>query len=86
MSELCRFHGVVIRMYSREHPPPHFHAVYGEHVAAIDINALEVAEGRLPRRVERMVLEWARLRQAELNRAWNLASTLQNPGKIDPLD
>ena len=86
MSELCRFHGIVIRMYPREHPPPHFHAVYGEYEATIDIAACRIAEGELPRRIERMVVEWAIMRQSELNRAWELASNMRNPGKIDPLD
>lgn len=86
MSELCRFDGIVIRMYSREHPPPHFHAVYGEYTATVDIARLTVSEGFLPRRVERVVLGWASIRQTELNNAWALASALQNPGKIAPLD
>ena len=29
MPEICRFYGIVIRMYFREHGPPHFHAEYG---------------------------------------------------------
>ena len=86
MSELCRFHGIVIRMFHREHPPPHFHAVYGEYEATVDVATLTVSEGFLPRRVERMVLGWANARQTELNRAWELASERQNPGKIAPLD
>ena len=73
-------------MYSREHPPPHFHATYGEHEALVSIDTFTIAEGYLPRRVERMVLEWTRSRRAELDRAWSLASTMQNPGKIAPLD
>jgi len=28
MPELCRFYGIVIRMYYDDHLPPHFHAVY----------------------------------------------------------
>ncbi len=86
MSELCRFHGIVIMMFFREHPPPHFHVVYGDYNASIDIVTLRVSEGILPRRVERMVLEWATLRQTELITAWDLASNLRNPGKIKPLD
>jgi hypothetical protein len=31
MPEICRFLGVVIKMFYREHEPAHFHAVYGEH-------------------------------------------------------
>jgi hypothetical protein len=29
MPEISRFLGIVIRMYYRDHPPPHFHAEYG---------------------------------------------------------
>jgi hypothetical protein len=33
MPEISRFFGIVIYMNWREHPPMHFHAVYGEHEA-----------------------------------------------------
>ena len=33
-----------------DHPPPHFHAIYGEHEAKIGIETLERIEGKLPRR------------------------------------
>jgi hypothetical protein len=29
--EICRFLGIVITMYHREHEPPHFHARYAGH-------------------------------------------------------
>lgn len=28
MPELSRFYGIVIQMYSGDHPPPHYHALY----------------------------------------------------------
>jgi hypothetical protein len=31
MPEISRFLGIIIRMYIREHAPPHFHAEYGEY-------------------------------------------------------
>ena len=33
MPEICRFYGMVIRIYliDREHPPKHMHVKYGEH-------------------------------------------------------
>ncbi len=86
MSELCRFHGIVISIFSREHPPPYFHAEYGEYEASIEIATLRVSDGHLPNRIERMVIRWATVRQAELHRAWDAASNMQNPGKIAPLD
>jgi hypothetical protein len=47
-----------IRMYVREHLPPHFHAVYGEFEANVSIDNGEVIEGRLPRNARRLVREW----------------------------
>ena len=40
MPEVCLFYGTVIRMYALDHPPPHFHAVYGEHEALVEIEGL----------------------------------------------
>ena len=52
----------------------------------MDINTLEVVEGRMSRRALAMVLEWAALRRAELQQAWAQASTNQEPSKILPLE
>ncbi len=60
------FYGIYIRMYVREHPPPHFHAVYGEFEANVSIDAGEVIEGRLPRNASRLVREWTMRQRAEL--------------------
>jgi hypothetical protein len=51
MPEVSRFLGISIRFYYREHAPPHFHAVYGEHEAQIAIGSYTVLEGKLPGRV-----------------------------------
>ena len=45
MPEICRFYGIVIAMYHREHAPPHFHARYGGDKAAVEIGSLKVLEG-----------------------------------------
>ena len=37
MPEISRFLGIIIRMYLREHAPPHFHAEYGEYEITVDI-------------------------------------------------
>jgi hypothetical protein len=46
-------------MFLADHPPPHFHAVYQEHDAKINIDALEIIEGYLPRRQLSLVRRWA---------------------------
>ena len=65
---ICRFFGIAIRMYYSDHPPPHFHARYGEHEAVVSVHDPRVTEGSLPPRVQGMVIEWAvRNRQALLD-------------------
>lgn len=52
MPEIARFYGIIIKLFFGDHPPPHFHAVYGEFVALFDIQTLEMIEGDLPIRAE----------------------------------
>lgn len=86
MPELCRFFGIVISMYYREHAPPHFHAVYGASKAEIGISPLGVLKGRLPPRATALVVEWAALHQSELLEAWQQRETGRRPRKIAPLE
>ena len=48
MPEISRFLGIVIRMYFRDHAPPHFHAEYGEYEITVEIGTGVVA-GKFPR-------------------------------------
>ncbi|CAN5393256.1 hypothetical protein BH20ACI2_BH20ACI2_16170 [soil metagenome] len=41
MPEIARFYGIIIKLFFGDHPPPHFHAVYGEYVGLFDIRTLE---------------------------------------------
>lgn len=86
MAELSRFYGIVIRMYGNDHAPPHFHAVYADQSALVEIATLRMIRGDLPRRARNLVAEWARLHQAELTRSWELLNQGETPAKIDPLD
>ncbi|HEX4159499.1 MAG TPA: DUF4160 domain-containing protein [Rhizomicrobium sp.] len=85
MPTISTFYGILIQMFWRDHAPPHFHALYAEHEAQIDIRTLEVIEGSLPRRALALVKEWAAEHQAELNEDWNLCNRMQRPKKIAPL-
>ena len=86
MPEICRFYGIVIRMYFDDHWPAHFHALYGEDEAVIGIDSLAVLHGRLSPRAQGLVVEWASLRQVELRQAWDRTKRLEQPGSIAPLD
>ena len=84
MPELCRFDGIIIRMFPSDHPPPHVHAVYAEFIAKIEINHPHFVEGRFPPREARKVQYWISIRQTELLMAWERAVCNQPVGKIAP--
>jgi len=86
MPTISVFYGLMIQMYFREHAQPHFHVIYGDFKAVVDIQRLELTDGKLPRRAINLVLDWAELHQQELLNDWNLCQTLQNPNPIAPLE
>ncbi len=85
MPEISRYFGIIIRMYFDDHPPPHFHAIYGREQIQISISPITILRGSLPRRAESMVFEWAALHQQELMDNWDRLNNDQSPQKIEPL-
>ncbi len=73
MPTISRFYGIIIKMYFQqsEHNPPHFHVVYGENLAEIEISSGKILEGYLPPRATALVSEWLELHRDELNTIWN---------------
>jgi hypothetical protein len=86
MPRLSEFYGIVIAMFYEDHPPPHFHAVYGGQRILIGIDPIQALQGRLPRRALSLVLEWAALHQAELRDNWQRARQHLPLQPIEPLD
>jgi hypothetical protein len=70
---IAYFLGIAVRMFFNDHDPPHFHVRYQGFRARIRISDGEVIDGRLPRRVARLVREWTALRQDALSRNWHAA-------------
>ena len=85
MPTISRFYGILIQMYFGDHVPPHFHALYAEFEALIDIQTLEVIRGSLSSRAMALVLEWAQQHREELRQDWELCVQNQQPMKILPL-
>jgi Domain of unknown function (DUF4160) len=85
MPTLSVFYGIVVQMFWREHNPPPFHALYGEHEALVDLRDLRTIRGSLPRRAMALVLEWAAEHREELMEDWDLCSQLKPPKPIGPL-
>lgn len=86
MPEVSRFFGIIIRMYYDDHPPPHFHAIYGEQEVQVGIDPIVVLNGQLPRRAISMVIEWAAVHQQELMRNWQRLEADRSVVRIAPLD
>jgi len=59
MPQISRFFGIIIYMYVKDHFPPHFHAIYGDDEAMIDIKNRVIINGTLSKRAFRLVKEWA---------------------------
>jgi len=54
---------IKIDVYSREHPPPHFHAIYAEYEELIEIRKLNTYVGYLPKTQRNKVIKWAETKQ-----------------------
>ncbi len=88
MPELSRFFGIIIRMFwegGAPHHLPHFHAYYQDDVAVYGVDPIEIIEGSLPRRQQRLVEAWAELHQVELIDDWQRLQAGQKPVSIEPL-
>jgi len=71
MPEVTRFFGVVVKIFFRgEHNPPHIHAVYGEYNGLFEIATMEMFEGDLSNRVQKLVKEWGEPYKDDLMRMW----------------
>jgi hypothetical protein len=85
MPRLSQFYGIAIYIYYRDHAPPHFHAIYGEHEAAFQIATGTVLAGQLPRRARALVGDWLAAHRAELLQDWDLAAANQPLLPVPPL-
>ncbi|MDD5676201.1 MAG: DUF4160 domain-containing protein [Chitinivibrionales bacterium] len=85
MPEICRFYGIIIKMFFNEHNPPHFHAEYGSAEVLIEIETMAVIAGSFPPRALGLVTEWASQHRDELLSLWDDACTQSPLHKIAPL-
>lgn len=83
MPEICRFYGIVIKMFfkPKEHEPSHIHALYGEHIGVFDLRTMKMTEGDLPGKAQELVEEWLNVNQGKLQAMWDS----QKLEKLPPL-
>ena len=83
MAEISRFFGVIIQMFGNDHNPPHFHVIYNEYRALIEIKTGEILQGSLPGRQLKVLAD---IHREELMRNFNnLRTEIQTFNKIKPL-
>ena len=83
MPEICRFYGIVIKMFfkPKEHEPSHLHALYGDHIGIFDLKTMKMTVGDLPTRAQQLVQEWMSAHQDRLLEMWDT----QKLEKLPPL-
>lgn len=85
MPRISSFFGIVIEMYFKDHPPPHFHARYGDESAKIAIATGEVIAGSLSPRSLSLVREWLEQHRTELELNFERVANEEQPDPIEPL-
>ena len=73
MPTIAIFFGIVVQMFWRDHPPPHFHVFYQGFEALFALEDSALIGGDLPPAVKRLVRGWIDQRRAELLTNWERA-------------
>lgn len=68
---VAQVNGLKIRVFSREHPPPHFHISGGGIDAIFTVSDCKYIEGKIGWREEKLVKWWHQRSKPTLIEAWN---------------
>ena len=85
MPEICRFFGIIISLYWRDHNPPHIHFTYGDYEGSISIID-RIVDGKAPAKVIMKVNQWIDFNEDEILTMWEKAQRGEKIGKIKPLE
>ena len=66
---------IKIDVYSREHPPPHFHVLFAEFEELIIIETLETYIGYIPASQRKKVIKWAKTQKGLLKENFKRLNT-----------
>ena len=80
----CKFFGITIYMYKKDHNPPHFHVKYNGDFSVFDLEG-NLIEGNLPLSKQKLVSAWAEIHKDELKANWDLCLNRDTLFKINPL-
>jgi hypothetical protein len=83
---ISTFFGIIIRMYSDDHAPPHFHVEYHGQEAVFDFRGRIIAGEIRSSTARKLIREWTQRHEMELAINWKRAKALQPLEKIAPLE
>jgi hypothetical protein len=86
MPRISEFFGISIAMFYSDHQPPHFHAAYSGQEGSFRLDTLELLDGQLPLRAQRLIREWAQIHRGELAANWDRARAGLPLDRISPLE
>jgi hypothetical protein len=82
---ISAFHGIVIRMFYKEHAPAHFHAEHQGQKAKFDFDG-EMVAGRIRSpAARRRIRAWTALHRDELRKNWDSMRAGRALERIEPL-
>lgn len=85
MPTISSFFGILIRMFYKDHSPPHFHAEYQGERASFDFDG-NLLDGTIRSRIAlTLVRQWAEIHRAELEEDWQRAREGLPLNYIEPL-
>ena len=85
MPEISRFYGIIIKMFSDEHNPPHFHAEHAGDKATFSIETGQMIQGNMPQNKATLVTAWAIIHKEDLMKNWETLAEGSGAKKIKPL-
>jgi hypothetical protein len=88
MPSISEFFGISIYMYYAhgKHNAPYFHARYQGSDASFSIETQQVLAGQMPRKVIKLIQDWAKIHKKELKENWIRVQQHEIPKHIEGAD
>ena len=85
MPIISQFYGIIIRIFYKDTQKHHGAHLHVEYSAVYSINSIEILEGYIPLKQNRMVIAWMEINKEELIALWKISQDDGEFFKIEPL-
>ena len=86
MPIISAFFGIIVRIFYREHEPPHFHSEHQGQQGKFSFDGKMIAGNINSRTARRLIRQWASLHRGELEANWEKMKQGRSLEKIRPLE